>query len=288
MLERRRLVRDGRAREEELVARRRRAPRSAAARRDRRRRRGRRRGARATAAARSREPVAQGGAPAARGGEGRSREEDEKGGSEAKHREKPYHVQSAPYPGECEEPARTFPRALFVGIALTGVIYLVVSFVAVALVDPKVFASSSGPLLEVVKAAGVSFPPWLFAGIALLAIGNTALLDMMMASRLMYGMADENIVPNRDRSREAREVTSVQAVCALHDRTLSPPTPSSLEPTSRDPGEPPGRGEPLNEVDRRKPASYALRPTARSPRALNRTRKDNHGFETNRKRYRAQ
>jgi APA family basic amino acid/polyamine antiporter len=96
---------------------------------------------------------------------------------------------------ECEEPARTFPRALFVGIALTGVIYLVVSFVAVALVDPKVFASSSGPLLEVVKAAGVSFPPWLFAGIALLAIGNTALLNMMMASRLMCGMASENIVP---------------------------------------------------------------------------------------------
>jgi amino acid transporter len=96
---------------------------------------------------------------------------------------------------ECEEPARTFPRALFVGITLTGVIYIVVSFVAVALVDPKVFVSSSGPLLEVVKAAGVSFPPWLFAVIALLAIGNTALINMMMASRLMYGMAAENIVP---------------------------------------------------------------------------------------------
>lgn len=96
---------------------------------------------------------------------------------------------------ECEEPARTFPRALFAGITLTGVIYIVVSFVAVALVDPKVFASSSGPLLEVVKAAGVSFPPWLFAVIALLAIGNTALINMMMASRLMYGMANENIVP---------------------------------------------------------------------------------------------
>ena len=96
---------------------------------------------------------------------------------------------------ECEEPARTFPRALFVGIAVTGVIYVVVSFVAVALVDPRVLASSSGPLLEVVKAAGVRFPPWLFAGIALLAIGNTALLNMLMASRLMYGMANEDIVP---------------------------------------------------------------------------------------------
>jgi amino acid transporter len=34
-----------------------------------------------------------------------------------------------------------------------------------------------------------------FAVIALLAIGNTALINMIMASRLLYGMANERIVP---------------------------------------------------------------------------------------------
>lgn len=96
---------------------------------------------------------------------------------------------------ECEDPARTFPRALFIGITLTGVIYVVVSIVAVALVPPATLAGSSGPLLDVVRASGFDFPPRLFAMIALLAIGNTALLNMIMASRLLYGMANEKILP---------------------------------------------------------------------------------------------
>lgn len=96
---------------------------------------------------------------------------------------------------ECEEPARTFPRALFTGIAITGAVYIGISLVAVTLVEPSVLAKSKGPLLDVVNAADMAFPPELFAGIALLAIGNTALINMIMASRLLYGMANERIVP---------------------------------------------------------------------------------------------
>ena len=43
--------------------------------------------------------------------------------------------------------------------------------------------------------AGLSFPPGLFAIIALLAVTNTALINMLMASRLVYGMSSEGIVP---------------------------------------------------------------------------------------------
>ena len=96
---------------------------------------------------------------------------------------------------ECEEPARTFPRALFIGLGVTGLIYVAVAFVASALVEPARLATSSGPLLEVVRVAGVEFPPAAFAVIALLAITNTALINMIMASRLLYGMANERIVP---------------------------------------------------------------------------------------------
>ncbi|MGN6107023.1 MAG: APC family permease [Kofleriaceae bacterium] len=96
---------------------------------------------------------------------------------------------------ECEQPHRTFPVALFAGIAVTGTIYVAISFIAVALVDPPHLATSSGPLLDVVRAAGVEFPSRLFAIIALVAIGNTALINMIMASRLLYGMANERIVP---------------------------------------------------------------------------------------------
>ena len=96
---------------------------------------------------------------------------------------------------EVEEPTRSFPRALFVGLAVTGTIYVLVALTSSLLVAPDTLEESSGPLLEVVKAGGLDFPPKLFALIALVAVTNTALINMLMASRLVYGMSREGIVP---------------------------------------------------------------------------------------------
>jgi amino acid transporter len=96
---------------------------------------------------------------------------------------------------ETQHPRRDFPRALFGGLIIAGLIYLGVAFTSTMLVDTETLAGSTGPLLEVVKVAGLTFPPKLFALIALLAVTNTALINMIMASRLVYGMGNEGIVP---------------------------------------------------------------------------------------------
>jgi amino acid transporter len=96
---------------------------------------------------------------------------------------------------ETKDPVRNFPRAIFTGVAVTGTIYVLVALVASLLVDYRVLEGSSGPLLEVVKAGGVDFPHELFALIALFAVSNSALINIMMASRLCYGMANERILP---------------------------------------------------------------------------------------------
>jgi amino acid transporter len=96
---------------------------------------------------------------------------------------------------ETKDPVRTFPRAIFIGVAVTGTIYVLVALVSSLLVDYKVLEGSSGPLLEVVKAGGIDFPHKLFALIALFAVTNSALINIMMASRLCYGMANERILP---------------------------------------------------------------------------------------------
>ncbi|MFE2050581.1 APC family permease [Streptomyces sp. NPDC059459] len=96
---------------------------------------------------------------------------------------------------ETQDPVRTFPRAIFVGVAVTGVIYVLVALVSSLLVDYRTLEASSGPLLEVVKAGGVDFPPKLFALIALFAVTNSALINIMMASRLCYGLANERVLP---------------------------------------------------------------------------------------------
>jgi APA family basic amino acid/polyamine antiporter len=96
---------------------------------------------------------------------------------------------------EAKDPPKDFPLALIGGVVIAALIYIAVAFTAAMLVDTKTLTSSSGPLLEVVKVAGLAFPPKLFAVIALLAVGNTALMNMIMASRLVYGMSREGVVP---------------------------------------------------------------------------------------------
>ncbi|PRZ02672.1 amino acid/polyamine/organocation transporter (APC superfamily) [Isoptericola sp. CG 20/1183] len=95
---------------------------------------------------------------------------------------------------EIRDVSRVYPRALFGSLATAGAVYVVLGFVAPAVVAPAELAASSGPLLEVVRVAG-AVPPELFAVIALVAIANGALLTMIMASRLAYGMARQGLLP---------------------------------------------------------------------------------------------
>ena len=96
---------------------------------------------------------------------------------------------------EAREPRRAYPRALFGGLLIAGAIYLVVTIVASVVVPTGRLASSSGPLLEVIRVGPLSLPPELFAAIALFALANGALINMIMASRVVYGMSRERILP---------------------------------------------------------------------------------------------
>jgi basic amino acid/polyamine antiporter, APA family len=96
---------------------------------------------------------------------------------------------------EAQDPVRMLPIALIAGLGIAGLLYVVVSFTAAMVVDPGTLSKSSGPLLEVVKAGPVPIPPRLFSAIALMAVANTALINMIMASRLLYGMAEQGVMP---------------------------------------------------------------------------------------------
>ncbi|MFC5141304.1 APC family permease [Actinomycetospora rhizophila] len=98
---------------------------------------------------------------------------------------------------ETVDPPRTFPRAMLLAMGITATIYLVVALLASTLVPTEELAAAeSGALLRVVQTASPSFPAVVFAAITLFAVTNTALINMMMASRLLYGMARERIIPD--------------------------------------------------------------------------------------------
>ena len=96
---------------------------------------------------------------------------------------------------ETRDPSRAFPRALFGGLLVAGIIYLLVTMTASMVVPTDQLAESSGPLLEVVREGPLGVSPRLFSLIALFALSNGALINMIMASRLVYGMAQEGIIP---------------------------------------------------------------------------------------------
>ena len=95
---------------------------------------------------------------------------------------------------ETKQPCRNFPRALFGGLIIAGVLYLLVTLTASYVVPTDQLSGSDAPLLEVVEVGPLGISTKLFAFIALMAVSNSALINMIMASRIVYGMADQGIV----------------------------------------------------------------------------------------------
>lgn len=95
---------------------------------------------------------------------------------------------------ECKNPRKDYPPALFGGLAIAGIIYLAVAMLASMVVPTKELAASDGALQLVATTGPLGIPEDVFSVIALFALANGALINMIMASRIVYGMSREGIV----------------------------------------------------------------------------------------------
>jgi APA family basic amino acid/polyamine antiporter len=96
---------------------------------------------------------------------------------------------------ECKNPVDHFPKVLLAGLLITGAIYVLVSISSITLVPPDQLGEGEAPLLKVVQAGAPNFPLWIFGFITMFAVANSALINMLMASRLVYGMSREHVLP---------------------------------------------------------------------------------------------
>jgi amino acid transporter len=98
---------------------------------------------------------------------------------------------------EVKNPRRDIPFGLVGAMILATLIYMAVAITAVSVVPWKELAESKTPLMEVAHRAA----PWfkgidsVYIGISIFAIGNTALLNYIMGSRLLYGMSRQKLLP---------------------------------------------------------------------------------------------
>ena len=97
---------------------------------------------------------------------------------------------------ETKNPSKIFPRTMLTGLGITAIVYVLVSIVAVAVVPVGELAGNDTPLVTVVQTAAPDFPiSALIPFISLFAVANSALINMMMASRLLYGMSKQGVLP---------------------------------------------------------------------------------------------
>ncbi len=95
---------------------------------------------------------------------------------------------------EVREPERTMPRAIFITLLLATLLYFVVASIAVLSVPLEQLGGTDAPL-GVVFGAVTDLPPGLVSAIAIVATFNGIVIQMIMASRVLFGLADQGTIP---------------------------------------------------------------------------------------------
>jgi amino acid transporter len=115
---------------------------------------------------------------------------------------------------EVRDVRRTLPRAILATLVLTSLIYVLLLVAVLVAVGPEVLAGAAAPLV-VVHGALTDGGGRLLGVIALLAIVNGALIQIVMASRVVYGLASRGQLPAVFAYVEPRLRTPVVATLAV-------------------------------------------------------------------------
>jgi amino acid transporter len=120
---------------------------------------------------------------------------------------------------ETHEPRRTMPRAIVGALAIAGVLYTLAVLVVLLGVAPDKLAQSETPLALVIGDVEWNAPA-VIAAIAVFATANGVLVEVLMVSRLLFGMAERGWAPRYFRGVSTRggvplRATLVAALTAL-------------------------------------------------------------------------
>jgi APA family basic amino acid/polyamine antiporter len=95
---------------------------------------------------------------------------------------------------EVRNPARNVPLAILIALGVTTLLYAAISLTAVLTVAPQQLAASDAPLATVYQQASGSKPVTLSI-ISIFAVVNGALIQIIMGSRILYGMSRQGWLP---------------------------------------------------------------------------------------------
>lgn len=113
---------------------------------------------------------------------------------------------------EAIKPKINIPLAIIISLLVTTTFYILISVVAIMLLDSKELAASDAPLaLLYQKTTGQS--PVIITIISLISVVNGALVQVIMGSRVLYGMSRKNWLPTK--FGEINKVTHTPVIATL-------------------------------------------------------------------------
>ncbi|RVT93009.1 APC family permease [Sphingomonas crocodyli] len=116
---------------------------------------------------------------------------------------------------EVENPQRSIPFALIGAMLIASAIYVAVSITAVSVLPWQELVDAPSPLQAVVARAAPWFPEIGFTFITIAAVANTALVNYVMGSRMLYGMSRQGMLPEALGSVHGRRRTPHVAIALM-------------------------------------------------------------------------
>lgn len=98
---------------------------------------------------------------------------------------------------EVKNPQRTMPWGIILAVLCATILYVLISIAAISVVPYANLADSKlgAPMAQITKVAAPWMNHHIYTGITLFAVANTALMNFIMGSRLVYGMANQGLLP---------------------------------------------------------------------------------------------
>ena len=107
------------------------------------------------------------------------------------------------FAGENVSPGRSIPRALFLGIGLTAVLYIAANGGLLFALGTAGIRASPLPFTTVLSGIGGAVPALLFAVTAAIAVASCSNANAMSSSRVLYALAEDGILPRALRTVNA-------------------------------------------------------------------------------------
>lgn len=95
---------------------------------------------------------------------------------------------------EVKDPVHNMPKAILYALSIATILYFIIAFLCIIVVPPAELAQSNAPLALVYERATGS-KPVLISIIGIFAVVNGALIQIIMASRIFYGLSREGWLP---------------------------------------------------------------------------------------------